>query len=151
MPNLPPECHLRRATAQDIWSIRKLVFGAKLDPTQVRWEQFWIVECNGEIVGCGQLRTFEDAQELGSLVIARSRRNQGLGSILCRKLIQEATQPLYLECLGGGLVEFYRRFGFVPVAWEDIPRSLKSKFGVSNLAKTFLRVPVTFMAYSVSE
>lgn len=146
---LPSKCVLRRARSKDIWPIRRLVLTAKLDPTQLRWSQFWVIECEGHLVACGQLRSFRGAQELGSLVVAPHWRGQGLGMWLTKHLIQEATQPLYLECLGHRLATFYTRFGFVPIAWQDLPRSLKWKFALSALA-TKLHLPVTIMHYPVA-
>ncbi|MEG4964775.1 GNAT family N-acetyltransferase, partial [Microcoleus sp. K4-C2] len=107
--SLPSECAIRPACAQDIKSIRMLVWIAKLDPTQLRWEQFWVIECEGKLAACGQLRNFAGAQELGSLVVAKDWRDRGLGSYLTTYLIQQATEPLYLECLGKRLASFYTR------------------------------------------
>jgi amino-acid N-acetyltransferase len=136
---------IRRATAQDQWRLRQLVLSAKLDPTQLRWQQFWVIEYQEKVIACGQLRSFEKAQELGSLVVAKPWRDRGLGTVLTQHLIEEATQPLYLECLGKRLAQFYARFGFVPVSWQALPRSLQLKFGLSQLAKTVLRLPVAIM------
>ncbi|MDJ0736047.1 MAG: GNAT family N-acetyltransferase [Nostocaceae cyanobacterium] len=144
---LPPGCILRQAIAVDIWSIRWLVLKAKLDPTQIRWQQFWVIECERKVVACGQLRNFADVQELGSLVVTAAWRDRGLGSLLTQHLIEEASKPLYLECLGKKLVEFYTRLGFVTVAFEELPPSIKSKFGMSNLGKRLVGVPVTFMEF----
>lgn len=145
---LPPEFALRRATSQDLWPIRKLVFGAKLDPTQLRWQQFWVIEGDGKIVACGQLRSFEKAQELGSLVVASGWRDRGFGTILTQHLVQEATEPLYLECLGRKLPPFYARLGFSPIPWTELPPSLKKKFALSQIARKVLGVPVEFMKYA---
>ena len=145
--SLPPECVIRPASEQDIKSIRRLVWSAKLDPTQLRWEQFWAIDCDGKLAACGQLRKFTGAQELGSLVVAQDWRDRGLGSYLTKYLIQQATEPLYLECLGKRLASFYTRFGFVEVSVQDLPQSLKFKFGLSQLAKTLFKVPVTIMQY----
>ncbi|NMG09519.1 GNAT family N-acetyltransferase [Brasilonema sp. UFV-L1] len=145
--SLPTGCVLRSATSEDIWSIRLLVLRAKLDPTQIRWQQFWVIECDGRLVACGQLRNFSGAQELGSLVVLPAWRGQGLGTILTQHLIIQATQPLYLECLGQRLAQFYSRFGFVVISFEDLPPSLKRKFGLSQLGKRLIRVPVVFMEY----
>ncbi|MEG4231090.1 GNAT family N-acetyltransferase [Microcoleus sp. Pol11C3] len=145
--SLPPECVLRQASEQDIKSIRMLVWSAKLDPTQLRWEQFWVIECEGKLAACGQLRNFAGAQELGSLVVAKDWRDRGLGSYLTKYLIQQATEPLYLECLGKRLASFYTRFGFVEVSVPELPQSLKFKFGLSQLAKTLFKIPVTIMQY----
>ena len=62
--SLPLGCILRPASVSDIWAIRKLVLSAKLDPTQLRWSQFWVIECEQRLVACGQLRCFSEAQEL---------------------------------------------------------------------------------------
>ncbi len=145
--SLPSECLIRPASAQDIKSIRMLVWSAKLDPTQLRWQQFWVIECSGDLVACGQLRNFAGAQELGSLVVAKDWRDRGLGTYLAKYLIQQATEPLYLECLGKRLASFYTRFGFREAAWQEVPQSLKFKFGLSQLAKTLFRIPVTIMQY----
>ena len=148
--SLPPQCAIRPACDQDIKSIRMLVWSAKLDPTQLRWQQFWVIECSGDLVACGQLRNFAGAQELGSLVVAKDWRGRGLGTYLARYLIQQATEPLYLECLGKRLASFYTRFGFREAAWQELPQSLKFKFSLSQLAKTLFRIPVTIMQYQKS-
>ncbi|MEG4347195.1 GNAT family N-acetyltransferase [Microcoleus sp. A003_D6] len=145
--SLPQECVLRQASEQDIKSIRMLVWSAKLDPTQLRWQQFWVIECEGKLAACGQLRNFAGAQELGSLVVAKDWRDRGLGSYLTKYLIEQATEPLYLECLGKRLASFYTRFGFVEVSVQELPQSLKFKFGLSQLAKILFRIPVTIMQY----
>lgn len=148
--SLPSECAIRPASDQDIKLIRMLVWSAKLDPTQLRWQQFWVIECDGKLVACGQLRKFAGAQELGSLVVAKDWRDRGLGSYLTKYLIEQATEPLYLECLGARLASFYTRFGFVEVSVQELPQSLKFKFGLSQLAKTLFRIPVTIMQYQAS-
>ncbi|BAZ70360.1 GCN5-related N-acetyltransferase [Fischerella sp. NIES-4106] len=148
--SLPTGCILRQATQSDTWSIRWLVLSAKLDPTQLIWQQFWVIECDQKIVACGQLRNFSDAQELGSLVVKQNWRDRNLGSILTQHLIQAATQPLYLECLGQRLANFYYKFGFVPIAFENLPRSLQRKFQLSELGRKLGVVPVVLMHYQDS-
>ena len=137
----------RPAAAPDIWAIRKLVLMALLDPTQLRWTQFWVIENQGSIIACGQLRQFESAQELGSVVVATAWRGKGLGTYMTMQLIQQATQSLYLECLGARLANFYKRLGFVPIAWRELPPPLKFKFGLSTLGKKLLRLPLSLLVY----
>ena len=146
-PALPANCVLRPACAKDIWAIRKLVWLAKLDPTQLRWSQFWVIKSDGQLVACGQLRCFRGAQELGSVVVAPAWRGRGLGTYLVKHLVEQATQPLYLECLGSRRTMFYARFGFVSVSWHELPQPLKLKFSLSALAATLFRLPVTIMQY----
>jgi amino-acid N-acetyltransferase len=49
------------------------------------------------------------------------------------------------------LAQFYTRFGFVAIAWQQLPQSLKWKFGVSQLAsKLSPLISVTIMQYQGS-
>ncbi|MBD2362875.1 GNAT family N-acetyltransferase [Anabaena minutissima FACHB-250] len=145
--SLPPGCILRRATSRDMRSLRWLVFSAILDPTQLRWQQFWVIESQEDVIACGQLRNFAQAQELGSLVVTPVWRGRGLATLLTQHLITQATQPLYLECLGKRLAKFYSRLGFVQINFENLPKSLQRKFNLSQLAKKLIKVPVVFMHY----
>ena len=149
--SLPSGCTIRPAQAEDWGEIWKMVLGAKLDPTQLRWQQFWTITCNGKLVACGQLRHFKGAQELGSLVVHPHWRGRGLGTTLCRHLMRQAVEPLYLECLGDRLARFYTHLGFIAVPWQELPRSLKLKFGISQMAKTLFGVPVMILKYRNEE
>lgn len=144
---LPDSCVLRPARREDAWAIRRLVIGALLDPTQLRWQQFWVIECGEKVIACAQLRTFLEAQELGSLVVAKDWRNRGLGTVLSQHLIQQANQPLYLECLGDRLADFYKRLGFVPIPWQDLPQSLQRKFGTSKFLARLFQLPLRVLHY----
>lgn len=146
---LPYGCILRQATLDDAWSIRWLVLSAILDPTQLRWQQFWVIECNRSLVACGQLRKFTDTQELGSLVVTGAWRGRGLGSFLTQHLINTATQSLYLECIGKELTGFYSQFGFIPISFVELPKSLQLRFALPELGRRLIRVPVVFMQLQV--
>ena len=141
------EYHLRAATADDRWSIRWLVLSEGLDPTQIRWSQFWVAEAQGRVVGCGQLRAFDGAQELGSLVVARGYRHQGIGSALTRTLLASATHPVYLECLGQSRAQFYARLGFEVTSLTQLPPTLQRKFALTNRLARLLKLPLVLMKY----
>lgn len=145
--SLPPEYVLRKAKPFDMWLIAFFVFRARLDPSQLAWQQFWVIECDGHLVAFGQLRNFHLAQELGGLFVAPAWRNRGLGTFLMQHLITQATQPLYLKCLKHKLVNFYTERGFVPLDFKNLPPSLKPKFGLSQLRKRLTKAFVLFMKY----
>ncbi len=144
---LPPECTFRKAVSVDIWSIVFVVLKARLDPNQLKWQQFWVIECDGRLIALGQLRKFHLAQELGSLFVVKKWRKQGLGNFIMQHLISQATQPLYLKCVNHQLVNFYNQRGFIPVDFNDLPSSLKHKFRLSQARKKFLNGFVLFMKY----
>lgn len=146
---------IRPARAGDGWRIRFLVLSAWLDPTGIEPSRFHVVEREGKVIACGQLRPFADALELGSLVVDPAWRGQGLGTWLTRYLIDragsgampEAFRPLYLECLGSKLVNFYSRFGFVPVAIGELPPLIARKFRTTAAIARLFALPLTIMHY----
>jgi amino-acid N-acetyltransferase len=80
------------------------------------------------------------------MVVTAPWRDRGLGTALGQHLIQSASDPLYLECMSR-LVPFYEKLGFEPVEWQQVPESLKWKFGVSQLGSKLLPISVTLMRY----
>lgn len=143
---LPPGCYLRPAQAADRQAIWKLVLGAWLDPTQLHWQQFWVIEGRGKVIACGQLRNLEAGQELGSLVVARSWRGKGLGTVLTQQLIAQATEPLFLECLGRRLQQFYQRLGFQDVVDHPSP-VIPKKFRLTSALATRCHLPLFVMVH----
>lgn len=147
LTSLPNNCILRPAHANDMPIIRKFVSRARLDPTNLHWSQFWVIQYEEQIVAIGRLRNLINAQELASLFVAPTWRSQGLGTYLAQHLIKQATQPLYLKCRADKLVPFYSRLGFVPVSWQTLPKSLKWKFGLTEIVGRMLQIPLTTMQY----
>lgn len=145
--SLPPNYVFRKAKPSDIWQIGFLIFQARLDPTQLNWQKFRVIEYCGSLVAFGQLRNFRQAQELGSLYVAPEFRNQGLGTFLIKHLVAEANQPLYLKCSKTELKTFYSKRGFISVGFEDLPRPLKFKFYIFHLKKKLLHTSLIFMRY----
>lgn len=145
--SLPHDYILRKAKPIDLWLIAFLILKAKLDPTQLNWQKFWIIEYYGRLVAFGQLRNFHLAQEIGSLYVVPDFRNQGLGTILIKHLVAQANQPLYLKCSKEELKVFYSKRGFKTVGFEDLPRPLKFKFYIFNVRKKLLHTSLTFMKY----
>lgn len=141
---------LRKAKPADKWLIKFLIFRAILDPNQLKWQNFWIIEIDNRLIAIGQLRKFALAQELGSLFVIPAWRRQGLGTFLMQHLICQATQPLYLKCVNNRLVNFYVKSGFVPIEFNELPFSLKHKFRLSQARKRFFKGFVVFMKYKPS-
>ncbi|MBD2303498.1 GNAT family N-acetyltransferase [Nostoc sp. FACHB-87] len=139
---------IRKAKSCDIGLIIFLIFKARLDPTQMRWQQFLVIEYHGRLIAFGQIRNYYIAQELGSLYVAPNFRNQGLGSFLVENLVNEAIQPLYLKCVKRELIEFYIKCGFTPVLFEELPCPLKFKFRLSHFRNRFFNASVIFMKYA---
>jgi len=147
--SLPHEYVLRKAKLIDFWLIAFLIFKARLDPTQLDWQKFWVIEHCGRLVAFGQLRNFHQAQELGSLYVVPDFRKQGFGTLLIKHLVTQANQPLYLKCSKEELKIYYSKRGFRNVSFEDLPRSLKFKFYIFHLRNKLLHTSLIFMKYEL--
>ena len=139
---------IRRAQPADMPTIRAMVRREGLDPTQLKVEQFIIAETaqasQPRIIGCGQMRRYPNALELGSLVVEPDWRGQGVGATLVRYLLAGIASDVYLECRGQ-LASYYRQFGFELVGWTDLPIALKLKFGLGRLLSLLPGVSIASM------
>jgi N-acetylglutamate synthase-like GNAT family acetyltransferase len=139
---------IRRATADDQELIRQMVRDENLDPTALNWPNFHIAEHGGQIVGIGQIRPYPRCRELGSLVVKQEYRQQGVGALLVRSLLEQETGDVYLECLHHNET-YYARFGFVRLAWWRVPMPLKLKVLLGNLiGRPLMGIRVVAMKYT---
>jgi amino-acid N-acetyltransferase len=121
---------LRRATRADQGAIRRMIFGAMLDPTSLDWRNFVLAiddtTQTSRVIGCAQIKRYADCNEFGSLVVLRAYREHGIGGQLLRALCDAEPGPLYLVCLDK-MQTYYERFGFARVALDESPRTLRIK------------------------
>ncbi len=120
---------IRKAIISDAPKIREIVnnFASEgkmlpLSYNQIyeRIRDFWIVEENKKIVGCGALRSiWKELGEIRSLAIIPSRQRKGYATLLMRKMFEEAKNlGLKKIFVLTYIPEFFEKFGF-----EKIPKS----------------------------
>ena len=74
---------IRPATNQDQLAIRALVRTERLNPTDLNWPNFVVAAGERGLVGAVQLRIHTaGSRELGSLVVRKEARGQGIASRL---------------------------------------------------------------------
>ncbi len=114
---------LRLARREDIPEIEKLLTAEWLPPFQIAefLETFWVVDAGGRVLGGAGLETYGPAGVIRSVVVHPSVRGQGLGDLLSRAAIAEASkrgvERLYL--FTADKAPFWGRFGFELCALED--------------------------------
>lgn len=141
---------VRPARADEQPLIRRLVADARLDPTNLHWQNFLLAEVDGQVVGCGQIRRYPALRELGSMVVRRAYRKRGVGAALMQALLAQGQPPLFLEC-PVYRVSFYERFGFHLVGFTEIPWVLRLKYLVGNtLLRWLTGVPIRAMRWDGS-
>lgn len=139
---------IRNARSGDLSTIRRMVLRERMDPTQLETANFLVAVTaeadHPRIIGCGQIREYPGARELGSLVVEPDWRGRGVGSTLVYWLLAGTADEVYLVCRTE-LVSYYRRFGFEPVDWTELPPALKLKFGLSRLLSLLPGVSIVSM------
>jgi N-acetylglutamate synthase-like GNAT family acetyltransferase len=114
---------LRLARPEDIPEIEKLLTAEWLPPFQIAefLDTFWVLDGDGRVLGGGGLEVYGPAGVIRSVVVHPSVRGQGLGDLLSRAAIAEASkrgvERLYL--FTGDKAPFWGRFGFEQCALED--------------------------------
>jgi amino-acid N-acetyltransferase len=114
---------LRLARPEDILEIEKLLSAEWLPPFQIAefLETFWVLDADGRVLGGAGLEVYGPAGVIRSVVVHPSLRGQGLGDLLSRAAIAEASkrgvERLYL--FTGDKAPFWSRFGFEQCALED--------------------------------
>lgn len=132
-----PDLRIRAARQEDQRLIVRLVIGAHLDPTSLKWANFLLAELDGQVVGCGQVKPYPGCRELGSLVVRKPYRRRGIGSALVRALLEREAGDVYLMCRED-LTTYYERFGFQQIPLHDAPGVIKLKLlGGSVMVKLF--------------
>ena len=133
---MPEKFRVRLATEKDSPAIKRLVFAARLNPTQLKWQHFMVADnSQGEVIGCGQIKPHQDGScELASLVIDPDYRSQGIARTLIERLIGIHEGDLYLMCrasLGG----FYEKFGFEGINESQMPPYFKRIARLASIAE----------------
>jgi amino-acid N-acetyltransferase len=126
------DLHIRPATEQDDTTIKQMVSREHLDPTSVKWRHFLVAERDGKIVGIGQVKEYPGCLELGSLVVLREYRGQGIAGELIRALEARAGRPLYLTCRSR-MQHYYAGFGYERIPILKAPPAILWKLLFTRL------------------
>jgi amino-acid N-acetyltransferase len=127
---------IRPAEADDQPLIVAWVKSEGLDPTTLKWEHFLLALDGDKVVGIGQVKELPGCRELGSLIVAREYRHQGVARQLIGALEAKAGLPLYLMCRSR-LEPFYQQFGYEPIVLSEMPAFLRLKWLGARLFSLF--------------
>ena len=125
----------RRASEQDQPAIRELVHGERLNPTGINWPNFLVAAIGDRIVGAAQVRKHADgSRELGSLVVARKRRGQGIASRMIDALLADEREPIWM-ITSETYVRNFARWHFEPIEPSAAPVKVRFNYRMGRLAR----------------
>ncbi|MGB1285643.1 MAG: GNAT family N-acetyltransferase [Aggregatilineales bacterium] len=132
MTNYP----IRDANADDFETIKQMVKDARLDPLGLKWQNFLVVEHDGQIIAIAQIRRHRGCNELGSLITLHDYQKQGIAGQLMSKIEKRTGSPLYLVCMNK-MKPYYERYGYQEIRWHEIPNSLRVKLAPAMPLRLF--------------
>jgi N-acetylglutamate synthase-like GNAT family acetyltransferase len=136
MGPMPNSTIIRAARRDDAPTLRRMVRAAGLDPTSLHWENFLVAEREGRAIGIGQVKPYRGAPELGSLVVLKTYRGQGVGASLIHALIERHPGELFLFCRDR-LEGYYAQFGFERAGLRELRGTVKHKYLFARLFRLF--------------
>ena len=114
-----------------------MVLREGLDPSTLRWQNFIVAQDEaGVIVGLAQIKPYKDCREFGSLVVQTEYRRQGVGAMLIEHALADEAGDVYLLC-EVHRVPYYSKFGFVAIAHDAAPGTLRRKLWFARLLGLF--------------
>ena len=129
---------LRPAQEADAAVIKKLIRTVGINPMDLDWRRFVVVvDAKGQVIATGQIKPHHgDIFELASIAVVPEHRGEGIARSIIEHLMKNGPRPLYLTCRSR-LEPFYEKFGFRPIANEEMPRYYQR---ISKLAHIFITV-----------
>jgi len=108
-----------------------------INPMGLDWKRFVVaVNDRDEMIGCGQLKPHgPDVIELASLAVYPEYQGKGVARAIIEYLLKGSPRPLYLMC-ESSLGSLYEKFGFRPVAYEEMPRYFQRISKLAGLVTT---------------
>ena len=122
----------RRGAASDTPLIMSTMLKEKMNPLGLNHGNFLVAEEGGACVGFGQVRPLGgdgSSWELASLYVEPSRRGDGIGQALVRRLLAthvesgQSLDEMYLLTLSS-TVGFYEKLSFTVVDEAEVPKEM---------------------------
>jgi amino-acid N-acetyltransferase len=125
---------IRPATDTDQVAIRTLVRSERLNPCGLDWPNFLVAVSGRGLVGAVQLRRHRDgSRELGSLVVRKEARCQGIASQLINTLLAGANERVLLITVEAFAAR-YERWGFRQIEPAAAPAAIRRNYRIGSLA-----------------
>lgn len=130
---------LRAALEAESAQIKKLINLVGINPTGLDWKRFIVaVNDGGQVIACGQIKPHGGGiRELASIAVNPAQQGNGLARVVMEELIAATPRPVYLMCVSK-MKDFYVKFGFSTVPYENMPRyfqRISSVFRIADIVR----------------
>jgi N-acetylglutamate synthase-like GNAT family acetyltransferase len=131
---------LRLARESDSRQIKDLIHLVGINPMGLDWRRFIVaVDARDQVIGTGQLKPHgTDILELSSIAVVPEHRGAGIARAIIETLLKDSPRPLYLTCIST-MGPLYEKFGFVSLAYKDMPKYFQRLSKLANVVMSFAR------------
>ena len=128
--------HIRPAREEDQETIVSFIRQAKLNPRNLKWQNFLVAEDNGNVVGVRQVKVYEQGtREIASGFVLPEYRRQGISAELMKALLARETGPLY-TMVNEKRAPYYEPFGFRRVDVSQLPSDFRNEYRIGRIVTT---------------
>ena len=131
---------IRPARQEDQETIVSFIRQAKLNPRNLKWQNFLVAEENGQIVGIRQVKVYKQGtREVASGFVLPEYRRQGISAQLMKALLARETGSLY-TMVNEKRAPYYEEFGFRRVDVNQIPSDFRKEYRVGRIVTTLMSI-----------
>ena len=129
---------IRPARHEDQETIVSFIRQAKLNPRNLKWQNFLVAEENGQIVGIRQVKVYEQGtREVASGFVLPEYRRQGISARLMEALLAREMGPLY-TMVNEKRAPYYEPFGFRRVDVGQLPSDFRKEYRIGRIVTTLM-------------
>jgi amino-acid N-acetyltransferase len=131
---------IRPARQEDQETIVSFIRQAKLNPRNLKWQNFLVAEQDGKVVGIRQVKVYEDGtREIASGFVLPEYRRQGISAQLMKALLARETGPLY-TMVNEKRAPYYEQFGFQRVDVNQLPSDFRKEYKIGRIVTTLMSI-----------
>ncbi len=131
---------IRPTRQEDQETIDSFIRQAKLNPRNLKWQNFLVAEQDGKVVGIRQVKVYEDGtREIASGFVLPEYRRQGISAQLMKALLARETGPLY-TMVNEKRAPYYEEFGFRRVDVNQLPSDFRKEYRIGRIVTTLMSI-----------
>lgn len=100
---------IRKATSSDKEAIDKILIELDINYSAQEYDNFYVAEVNGQVVGTARWNEYDEFFFLSSLGVALNSQNQHIATIMLDKLFNNIKKPVYIYTI---IPDFFKKIGF---------------------------------------
>lgn len=129
---------IRPARQEDQQTIVSFIQQAKLNPRNLHWQNFFVAEEDGNIVGIRQIKVYaQGTREAASGFVLPEYRRRGISAQLMRELLARQTGPVY-TMVNAKRAPYYEQFGFRRVDVGQLPSDFRKEYRLGRIITTLM-------------